>query len=62
MLAYLVLLLAALSRFVPHVLHGTGLNITAVSGGLLFFGSRAPRWQAGVAVLLMAITDVVLTV
>lgn len=61
MIAYLVLLLAALTRLVPHALHGIGLNITAVSGGLLFFGSRRPRWQALFAVAVMALTDVYLT-
>ncbi len=58
---YLVLILAAISRLVPHALHGTGLNITAVGGGLLFFGSRRPRWQALVAAVVMALTDVYLT-
>ena len=61
MLAYLVLLVAALSRFLPHAFHGVGLNVTAVGGGLLFFGSRRPRWQALWAVLVMALTDVLLT-
>jgi hypothetical protein len=61
MLAYLVLLLAALSRLFPHALHGVGLNVTAVGGGLLFFGSRRARWQAVVAVVVMALTDVYLT-
>ena len=61
MFAYLVLLLAALSRLLPHALHGIGLNITAVSGGLLFFGSRRPRWQAVSAIAVMALTDVYLT-
>jgi hypothetical protein len=61
MLAYLVLILAALSRLLPHALHGTGLNITAVSGGLLFFGARRPRTQAIAAVAVMAATDVYLT-
>ena len=61
MIPYLVLFLAALSRFVPHTLHGVGLNITAVGGGLLFFGSRRPRLQALVAVAVMGLTDVVLT-
>ncbi len=61
MLAYLVLLLAALSRLLPHALHGVGLNITAVGGGLLYFGSRRPRWQAVFAVIVMALTDVYLT-
>ncbi len=61
MLAYFVLLLAAISRLVPHALGGVGLNVTAVGGGLLFFGSRRPRWQAVFAVALMACTDVYLT-
>ena len=61
MLAYLVLLLAALSRLLPHTLHGVGLNVTAVGGGLLFFGSRRPRWQAVSALAVMALTDVYLT-
>ncbi len=61
MIPYLVLILAALSRLVPHVLHGTGLNVTAVGGGLLFFGSRRSRWHALAAALVMALTDVYLT-
>lgn len=61
MLAYLVLLIAVLSRFIPHAMHGVGLNFTAVGGGLLFFGARRSRWQAGFAVLAMAASDVVLT-
>ena len=40
MLAYFVLLLAVLSRVLPHVFHATGWNFTAIGGGLLFFGSR----------------------
>lgn len=61
MIAYLVLLLAAFSRFVPHSLHGIGLNVTAVGGGLLFFGSRKSKWHAGAAAAVMALTDVYLT-
>jgi hypothetical protein len=40
MLAYIVLLLAVLSRILPHALHAASWNFTAVGGGLLFFGSR----------------------
>ena len=40
MLAYLVLLLAVLSRILPHAFHAVNWNFTAVGGGLLFFGSR----------------------
>jgi len=61
MLAFLVLILAALSRLLPHAMHAVGLNFTAVGAGLLFFGARRPRWQAIVAALVMALTDVYLT-
>ena len=61
MLSIVVLLLAALSRLLPHALHGVGLNFTAVGAGLLFFGSRRPRWQAGIAAAVMALTDIYLT-
>jgi hypothetical protein len=61
MLAILVLLLAALSRLLPHAMHGVGLNFTAVGAGLLFFGSRRPRWQAAIAAAVMALTDIYLT-
>lgn len=61
MLAILVLLLAAFSRLLPHAMHGVGLNFTAVGAGLLFFGSRRPRWQAGIAAAVMALTDIYLT-
>jgi hypothetical protein len=62
MLAILVLVLAALSRLLPHVFHGMAYNFTAVGAGLLFFGSRRPRWQAVLAVAVMALMDVFLTV
>lgn len=61
MAAFLVLLLAAFSRFVPHLMHGTGLNFTAVGAGLLFFGARRPAWQAAIATAILAGTDIVLT-
>ncbi len=61
MLAILVLMLAALSRLLPHVFHGMAYNFTAVGAGLLFFGSRRPRWQAVLAVAVMALMDVFLT-
>jgi hypothetical protein len=61
MLAFAVLLLAAFSRLLPHDMHGTGLNFTAVGAGLLFFGSRTPRWEAVIAAAVMALTDVYLT-
>jgi hypothetical protein len=61
MFAYLILLMAALSRLVPHQFHGVAFNFTAVGAGLLFFGSRRPRWQALVAAVVMALMDVYLT-
>ncbi|HTV08649.1 MAG TPA: DUF6580 family putative transport protein [Candidatus Aquilonibacter sp.] len=61
MIAYLVLIAAALSRFVPHLFHGVGLNFTAVGAGLLFFGSRRSRWHAIAAVAVLAVTDFCLT-
>ena len=56
--AYLLLLLAVLSRVVPHP---DWLNFTAVGGALLFFGARR-SWREMLAPLaaLMA-TDVYLT-
>lgn len=61
MLAFLVLLFAALSRLLPHVIHGIAFNFTAAGAGLLFFGSRRPRWQTVLAVAVMALMDVYLT-
>ena len=61
MSAYLVLLLAVLSRILPHAFHTTSVNFTAVGGGLLYFGARRPRWQAIFAMLAMMLTDVYLT-
>jgi hypothetical protein len=61
MLAILVLFLAALSRLIPHMNHSVMFNFTAVGAGLLFFGSRAPRWQTVLAVAVMGLMDVYLT-
>ena len=71
MLAYVVLLLAVLSRILPHAFHAVSWNFTAVGGGLLFFGSRmgvgqGSRWTtaarlASALAVLMA-TDYYLTV
>jgi hypothetical protein len=61
MLAFIVLLLAALSRLLPHANHAVAFNFTAVGAGLLFFGSRRPRWEAVVAVAVMGLMDVFLT-
>jgi len=61
MLAILVLFLSALSRLLPHTIHGVAYNFTAVGAGLLFFGSRRPRWQTVLAVAVMGLMDVFLT-
>lgn len=61
MLAILILVLAALSRLLPHIFHNLAFNFTAVGAGLLFFGSRRPRWQTVLAVAVMALMDVYLT-
>jgi len=61
MTAILILILAALSRLLPHTFHGFAYNFTAVGAGLLFFGSRRPRWQTVLAVAVMGLMDVYLT-
>jgi len=70
MLAYLVLLAAALSRLLPHALHLVSWNFTALGGGLLFFGSRlrnsgsarAAAAKLASALALLIATDYYLTV
>ncbi len=69
MAAYAVLLIAVLSRVLPHALHSTAWNFTAVGGSLLFFGSRMRTGSktaiAGKLVSMLAIlmaTDYFLTV
>jgi hypothetical protein len=59
MIAYLVLLLAIVSRILPLQTHYW--NFTAIGGSLLFFGARRPRWQTVIAVLALAVTDFCLT-
>ena len=64
-MAFLVLLLAVLSRVLPALLHTTGGNVTMVGAGLLFFGSRLRadrRYLVLVAVALLAASDYWLTV
>jgi hypothetical protein len=63
-MAFLVLLLAVLSRVLPALVHTTGGNITMVGAGLLFFGSRLQvdrRYLILPAVLLLAMSDYWLT-
>jgi hypothetical protein len=65
MTAYLALLLAVLSRILPHSFGTTSVGFTAVGGGLLFFGARQGggwrRWQTVIAVLALMATDYYLT-
>ncbi len=61
MVATLTLVLAALSRLLPHFFHSLPFNFTAVGAGLLFFGSRTARRQALPAVAVMGLMDVILT-
>jgi hypothetical protein len=57
--AYLLLLLAVLSRLLPH---GGWMNFTAVGGALLYFGARRP-WREMLAPLaVLIVTDYLLTV
>src|SRR6185437_14618402 len=73
MLAYVVLLLAVFSRFLPHLVHATAWNFTAIGGGLLFFGSRmgssdsrgftrGAALKLAAALAVLTATDYVLTV
>lgn len=71
MLAFVVLVLALISRILPHAFHAVSWNFTALGGGLLFFGSQigastATRGRTalklGVAMLLLIATDYYLTV
>jgi len=67
MSAYLVLLLAVLSRILPHAFHAVGWNFTAIGGGLLFFGSRMSgskraAWMLASALVVLMATDYYLTV
>lgn len=64
MAAYLVLILAALTRCIPSWTHSSGIGVTAAGAGLIFFGSRLKRdrWQVLLAVGVMMCVDVYLTV
>ena len=59
MIAYLLLLVAVLTRVLPHA---GWLNFTAVGGALLYFGARRP-WREMLAPLAVLVaTDYFLTV
>ena len=71
MLAFAVLILALISRLLPHAFHAVSWNFTALGGGLLFFGSQLGAAKSsrgrtaiklGVAMLLLMATDYYLTV
>ena len=73
MSAFIVLVVALLSRLVPSLLHAQSWNFVALGGGLLFFGSRlrgenqkTVAWQVvaklGGALALLMATDYYLTV
>src|ERR1700683_1514715 len=56
MLAYVFILFAVAVRFLPHP-----FAFTPVGASLLFFGARGPRRQMGVALALLAASDLLLT-
>ncbi len=57
MLPYLFILFAFLFRFIPS----HPLGFTPVAAALLFFGARGSRRQFWIPLLLMAVSDVILT-
>jgi hypothetical protein len=56
--AYLLILVAVLSRVVPH----PWMNFTAVGGGLLYFGAKRPLREMALPLLALMGTDFFLTV
>jgi hypothetical protein len=59
MIAYLLLLVAVLTRVIPHA---EWLNFTAVGGALLYFGARRPLREMIVPMAALMATDYWLTV
>ena len=59
MVAYLLLLLAVVTRVVPHA---GWLNFTAVGGMLLYFGARRPLREMLIPLAALMTTDYFLTV
>jgi len=59
MVAYLLLLVAVLSRLIPHAPWG---NFTAVTGGLLYFGAKRPWREMLIPLAALIATDCYLTI
>jgi NO-binding membrane sensor protein with MHYT domain len=59
MFAYVLLLVAVLTRVLPHA---WWFNFTAVTGGLLFFGARRPWREMLVPLAVLIATDCYLTI
>jgi hypothetical protein len=59
MVAYLLLLVAVLTRVLPHA---GWFSFTAVGGALLYFGARRPWREMLVPLVVLAATDYFLTV
>lgn len=59
MFAYVLLLVAVLTRVLPHA---GWFNFTAVTGGLLFFGARRPWREMLVPLAALIATDCYLTI
>ncbi len=58
MIAYLLLLVAVLTRVLPH---SGWMNFTAVGGALLYFGARRPWREMAVPLAVLMTTDYYLT-
>lgn len=56
--AYLLIVLAVVSRVLPH----PWMNFTAVGGGLLYFGAKRPLREMALPLLALMATDYFLTV
>jgi hypothetical protein len=59
MIAYLLILLAVLTRVIPHA---GWWNFTAVTGGLLYFGAKRPWREMFIPLAALMATDYYLTV
>lgn len=59
MVAYLLLLVAVVTRVIPHA---GWLNFTAVGGSLMYFGARRPMREMLAPVAALIATDVYLTI